>query len=513
MNGDSLKKEFGDYQTPLKFAYDICFYLKNKLKINPNTILEPTCGLGNFIQASIDTFENIEKIYGVEINEDYCNKCANSFKDNRIDIICDNYFSFKTKEIIENVDNVLVIGNPPWATNSELNFNLPQKINFKKLSGTDAITGSSNFDICEYIILKILEEFTNTNTTIAMLCKTSVARNVFVEMAKNNYSSKNIKIINFNAGRIFGISASACLLIISLSREETICNECHISSIETPDVITNVIKYTNGMLTNITENVCDFDGSCQFEWRQGVKHDCSSIMELKKISDTSYMNKKKELVELENTLVFPLIKSSGFKKAIINNDFDKYVIVTQKKVRDDTSYISYFAPLTWEYLQSNKALFDNRKSSIYNGAPAFSMFGVGDYSYSKYKVGISGFYKKPLFSLLYNQNDIEKPIMLDDTSYFISFDNYDVAYVCMLLLNCEKVQNFLYSISFKDAKRPYTKKVLQRLDLKKCIDIITIDDLIQTEKALNLDSYINEKLYVEAKQFIINNGNNQLVIF
>ncbi len=69
----------------------------------------------------------------------------------------------------------------------------------------------------------------------------------------------------------------------------------------------------------------------------------------------------------------------------------------------------------------------------------------------------------------------------------------------MLLLNCEKVRDFLYSISFKDAKRPYTKKVLQRLDLKKCADNISINDLIKTEKTLNLCAYANEELYNKAK--------------
>lgn len=510
MNGNSLKKEYGDYQTPINFAYDICSYLKKQLKINPSVILEPTCGLGNFIQASVDTFENINKIYGVEINKNYCNQCTDNIKDNRVDIFCDNFFSFRTQDIIKNKENVLIIGNPPWATNSDLNFNLPQKINFKRLRGTDAITGASNFDICEYIILKLLEEFKNTNTTIAMLCKTSVARNVFVEMVKNNYSSKCIKILNFNAGQIFGISASACLLVIQLSNNGSVCNECYISNIENPDTTNSTIKYNNGVLTNTSEKVCDLDGYCQFEWRQGVKHDCSSIMELKKISDNCYINKKKENIELEDTLVFPLIKSSGFKNAIIKKDFENYVIVTQKKVKSDTSHISLFAPLTWEYLQKNKALFDNRKSSIYNGAPPFSMFGIGEYSYSKYKVGVSGFYKKPLFSLLYNENNTEKPIMLDDTSYFISFDDYDVAYVCMLMLNGEKVQKFLYSISFKDAKRPYTKKILQRIDFNKIVNHITLDDLVQTEKALNIRNYVNDELYSKAKQHIICNQNMQL---
>ena len=126
------------------------------------------------------------------------------------------------------------------------------------------------------------------------------------------------------------------------------------------------------------------------------------------------------MVSLEHTLVFPLMKSSSFKKPIVKSSFQKFVIVTQKKTREETAYIRELAPLTWKYLQKNKDLFEARKSSIYNGAPDFSMFGVGDYSYAPYKVGISGFYKKPLFSLIYNESEISHSVMVDDTSYFLS---------------------------------------------------------------------------------------------
>ena len=108
------------------------------------------------------------------------------------------------------------------------------------------------------------------------------------------------------------------------------------------------------------------------------------------------------------------------------------------------------------------------------------MFGVGGYSYSRYKVGVSGFYKKPLFSVLYSNDN--KPVMTDDTSYFICFDSYDMAYTAMLLLNSKKVQGFLTSIAFLDAKRPYTKKVLERIDFFKIVNSLTFDELARTEQ-------------------------------
>ena len=245
-------------------------------------------------------------------------------------------------------------------------------------------------------------------------------------------------------------------------------------------------------------NTEDYDGKCCFEWRQGVKHDCSKVMELT-IRNRKYQNGKNETVNIEDDIVFPLIKSSMFKTPIIHC-FSKFVIVTQKKTREETEHLRYELPKTWEYLNDNIDAFKSRKSSIYHGAPPFSMFGVGDYSYSKYKVGISGFYKYPLFSVLYSDDD--KPVMTDDTSYFIGFDNYDMAYVAMLLLNSEKVQVFLSSIAFLDAKRPYTKKILDRIDFNKIVNSLTIDELIKTEKKYNLSSHITTLMYDKFKSLL-----------
>lgn len=210
-------------------------------------------------------------------------------------------------------------------------------------------------------------------------------------------------------------------------------------------------------------------------------------------------NGKKDEVQIEDDIVFPLIKSSMFKSPVIHS-FSKFVIVTQKKAREDTEHLEQEVPKTWEYLNDNIELFEKRKSSIYHGAPLFSMFGVGDYSYSKYKVGVSGFYKQPLFSVLYS--DDNKPVMTDDTSYFICFDSYDLAYVAMLLLNSKKVQGFLKSITFLDAKRPYTKKVLERIDFFKIVNSLIFDELKRTEQDLNLPYYVTLSMYDTFKSFL-----------
>lgn len=499
MNG---KREYGDYQTPIRFAEKVCHYLKEYRRIAPTAIIEPTCGTGNFLKSSL--MFDAEEYYGIEINADYCNICRDSISDNRVTIINDDFFSFPSKALVKNKEQILIIGNPPWVTNSTLSSlgseNTPEKTNFKSFKGIDAITGASNFDICEYIILQVIHEYRDTNAIIALLCKTSVARNIFKELKRNRISFMSCDILEFDATKVFGINANACVLVVQLSDKPIASDVCNVYDFENPEMAKLRFGYSDGQLySNLDADIENFDGHCCFEWRQGVKHDCSTIMELT-MCNGALQNGRKETVHIETDIVFPLIKSSMFKSPIIHS-FTKYVIVTQKKVREETKHLEREVPKTWEYLSNHVELFENRKSSIYRDAPLFSMFGIGDYSYARYKVGVSGFYKQPLFSVLYSDND--KPVMTDDTSYFITFESFDVAYVAMLLLNSRKVQTFLTSIAFHDAKRPYTKKVLERIDFEKITACLTIDDLRKTEQELNLTQYVTNSMYDTFKSLII----------
>lgn len=497
----SGKREYGDYQTPIDFAEKVCHYLRDYRHIKPSAIVEPTCGLGSFLKSSL-LFEANE-YYGIEINPEYCEKCRDFINDDKVTIINSDFFAFSSKALIKDKRQILVIGNPPWVTNSTLSAlgsdNLPIKANFKGLKGIDAITGASNFDICEYIILQLINEYRNTNTVISMLCKTSVARNVFKELKRNRIAFTSCDILEFDASKVFGINASACILVIQLSDKPCSSDICNVYDFQFPKTIKSQFGYLNGQFySNLGTDTENFDGRCCFEWRQGVKHDCSKIMELT-LQNGILQNGHKEVVQIEDNIVFPLIKSSMFKAPVIHN-FSKYVIVTQKRTHEETKRLEQEVPKTWEYLSDNAELFKNRKSSIYRGAPPFSMFGVGDYSYSKYKVGVSGFYKQPLFSVLYS--DDNKPVMTDDTSYFICFDTYDMAYIAMLLLNSEKVQGFLTSIAFLDAKRPYTKKVLERIDFDKIVSSLTSEDLSKTEQVLKLPHYATTAMYDAFKSFL-----------
>jgi len=474
-------EEFGDYQTPQNFTDYIVDLLIKKYSINPSYVFEPTMGHGNFLISSLMKFKELVNVFGVDINSQYINDFKQNIQDSRAECFIDNIFTFDfglIKKKMKN-KNILFIGNPPWVTNTVLStinsYNVPLKENFKGEKGFDAITGKGNFDICEYIILDLLFEFRNySGSYFSFLCKPIVAKNIVRDLKKYNFKLDLIDAYEFNANKIFSINCNAILFVCRMSDYKSI-DVCDVYDINN---FSNKIRsygwYNEKFISNVEDYklVEELDGKCQFQWRQGVKHDCSSIMELTK-ENNHFKNGISEIVA-DSRYIYPLIKSSGFKNAIINS-FKKYVIITQTKVREDTNIIKDSDTKLWDYLSEHKADFDKRKSSIYKNTPPFSIFGIGDYSFARYKIGISGFYKEPFFSLVYG----EKPAMMDDTCYFIGTEDYFEALILLAVLNNKKTINFIKAIYFEESKRPITKDILQRLDIQKMLELFNYNEIIE----------------------------------
>lgn len=496
------RTEYGDFQTNEDLADKIAKHLA-KREISPEIVIEPTCGKGNFIIASLSNFKAIKKVFGVEIYKPYVWETKFSILDfflsnpdspkPEISIMHCSIFDFDFKSISRqfSTEKLLIVGNPPWVTNSKLgslnSLNLPQKSNFKNQNGLDAMTGKGNFDIAEYITLMLLDAFQNHNGYLALLVKNSVVKNIVFDQKNKNYRVGEIEKYCIDSKKEFNVSVEASLLYCQLNLNPSLeCNEFDFYSLKK--------RLSFGWLnTKFVSNLADYnetkeiDGVCPFVWRQGIKHDCANVMELERVNG-HFVNKLAEEITLEEGLIYGFLKSSDLKNAVIKNT-RKHVIVTQTKVGQETSYIQNFYPKTYNYLKSNISSFNARKSSIYNGKPLFSIFGIGDYSFKPYKVAISGLYKTYHFTLVLPQND--KPVMLDDTCYFIGFDKIEFAVYAILLLNFSKTEEFLKSITFADAKRVFTKDLLMRLDLLSISKIITEEEI---EKQI---VYLNSKYGLE----------------
>jgi len=384
-------------------------------------------------------------------------------------------------------NNVLVLGNPPWVTNSELGIlnskNLPKKTNIKSLNGLDAITGKGNFDISESIILMMLNSFLKYNGNMAMLAKNSVIKNLIHHLPATSCKINDVIALKINAKEYFNASVEASLFKCSSSSNKHSVT-CKVSSLISPNSIVNEFGWVGDKFVS---NVAlygknkKYDEISPYIWRQGVKHDCSKIMELQQI-EGNYFNGFRRELNIENELIYSLVKSSDLSLPVITKP-RKYVIITQNRIGEDTIYLAAKFPKLYHYLTENKFFFEQRKSCIYKNKPPFSIFGIGEYSFKPYKVAISGFYKRSTFSLIVPEN--KKTIMLDDTCYFLGFDSLSKAIFVWAILNSGRVQQLLAALTFLDAKRPYTKDILMRISIDKVAKDMSYNEIVNQIKSLN----------------------------
>ncbi len=73
------KWQYGDFQTPVELARKVVEVLKQNHGIDPDIIIEPTCGKGEFIIASYEGFKK-SNILGFEINPEYVDEANSSLK-------------------------------------------------------------------------------------------------------------------------------------------------------------------------------------------------------------------------------------------------------------------------------------------------------------------------------------------------------------------------------------------------------------------------------------------------
>ncbi len=478
-------KILGDFQTPVPLAVQIVQSLKQD-GIRWGRVLEPTCGKGNFIQALIEMGDTQSETIGIELQGNYATEADKKFeKQSNIRILRNNIFELDLGHDLAWKSNqpLLVIGNPPWVTNSTMGLlggeNLPEKSNFKGLRGIDAITGQANFDIAEFIWLKLIADLAQTPAVIALLCKTSVARNVlqYAQEALLPISGASIKCID--AKIWFDADVDACLFTVLLNSGVSHYQASVYESLDAQEPLTTIGYIGESFVSNVDlyKEFSFLDLQVhhdkRFIWRAGVKHDSASVMELRPV-DGHWKNGFDEIVDVESEYLFPLLKSSDVKR-FNGQAVDKAVIMTQRKVGEDTRHLEFSAPKLWKYLNKYQHIFGARKSTIYKNKPPFSIFGVGDYTFAPYKVIISGFYKEPLFIPVGSIRG--KEVLCDDTCYLLPFTSAIEAVMVAAALNHIVAKRFLKSITFDDAKRPFTKNLLSRIDIASLMAYLPQEEL------------------------------------
>ncbi len=141
----------------------------------------------------------------------------------------------------------------------------------------DAITGKANFDISEWMLIRLLEAMNGRSGALAMLCKSSVARKTLFHAWKNNIALERSAIYKIEANLHFNAAVDAALLVTHF-RPGSHDLDAKVYSNLNDTIPDTEIGYGDGMLlADITayhrwKRLC---GEERVKWRSGVKHDCS----------------------------------------------------------------------------------------------------------------------------------------------------------------------------------------------------------------------------------------------
>ncbi len=466
--------ELGDWQTPRALA-DAVVELVARSGERFASVLEPTCGTGTFLAAA-RRFSGA-RLVGYERSPEYVEVARRVLSGTGASVAKADFFAVDWASVVARLpEPLLVLGNPPWVTNSTLGAldaeNLPTKRNHKGETGFDALTGKSNFDISEWMLARLLDVTRGRRFTLAMLCKTAVARRLLAQCASSEWElSGEVRAVDARAN--FAAAVAAVLLVVRGSgeraRDTGEARWAVYSSLAAHEPVSHM-GVSRGRVYS------DFDayratGALESEsaqgWRSGVKHDVTRVMELVE-EDGRLRNGLGEAVAIERDYVYPLFKGTDLVRA--RRSPPRFVLVTQRALGDDTRVIRARAPATWRYLEQHLAAFAARKSRIYRGQPPFSMFGVGEYTFAPHKVAISALHKELTFRAL--APDGERPVVLDDTAYFLPCADAERATVLVRALESPLARKFFEARLFWDAMRPINKALLESLSLEALEDAL-----------------------------------------
>jgi len=297
-----------------------------------------------------------------------------------------------------------------------------------------------------------------------MLVKTVVARKLLAHCWSTGIPIIEASIYRIDAAEHFAAAVDASLVVIEFGES------AKPKRAQVYDQLSCAIRPTATVALEDGTLIADLDayratkhlaGGSPLRWRSGIKHDCSKVMELE-LAGRQLKNGLDELLDLEPDYLLPMFKTSEVAAGRVDH-CNRRMIVTQRRIGEQTTGIAERAPKTWSYLQRHWALFSKRGSSIYRGKPRFSIFGVGDYSFSPWKIAISGMYKSLRFVKVGPFQ--AQPVVFDDTTNFIPCPSETAATLLLSLLESDEARRFYEAFIFWDAKRPITVDLLRRLNI------------------------------------------------
>jgi len=201
-------------------------------------------------------------------------------------------------------------------------------------------------------------------------------------------------------------------------------------------------------------------GDCAHNIRHGIKDDAKDVFKINR--------EELDTLDLETELIYPYIKSRHIiKYGLLGHEL--HLVPIRKANEDNEEKLSSNCPNTYEYLQDNKNTLEERSSSWLDKGTFYNVFGIGDYTWSNYKVAWCRLGWKPHFAVISTEEDEDigkKKVIPGDHYMFIPTENEQEAYFLAGLLNSSVYQRTLEDIA-SEGKSSLSKKVVSRLKLPK----------------------------------------------
>ncbi len=412
-----------------------------------------------------------------------------------------------------NID--VLIGNPPWISWGHLTEELRTKwkethvgkYNLLQYSGKFARLGHSNDDISAPFIWVSMDKYLKKGGIAGFVLKRTLlkgpAGKLFrsMKIAKTGQKIREISVHSIHDWGNFepfgkGIGAETSTVVMQLDRPNKFpvkytiwepTSEMDFTPHSSFQDIIQSLKHRETGLTPLDDSPdapwIELDhnlsalGECSYDIRHGAKDDLKSVFEIS----------RSEIKEIEPDFVYPYLKSKDIVRW--GTLSYSYRIIPQKKSGEkNEKFLQNGFPMTYKYLVANRQALEKRKSTWLKTGPFYSVFGVGKYTWSKYKVAWCRLGFRPEFCVISTENDSilgEKSLIPGDHFMFIPFDRKEEAHAICALLNSTPYIETLGGISHK-SKSALSKKVVSSLSLPKFADIDSRKDLVN----LSLQAHI-----------------------
>ncbi|MFB6252324.1 MAG: type I restriction endonuclease subunit M [Halobellus sp.] len=199
-------------------------------------------------------------------------------------------------------------------------------------------------------------------------------------------------------------------------------------------------------------------GESAYRIRHGVKDDAKAVFSL----DRETIDRH----EIEPTHVYPYLKSRHIVKYGLFG-YGHHLVPQRRAGEDNEADLRRETPATYAYLDAHRQRLVDRGSSWFDGGPFYSLFGLGPYTWTEYKVVWCRLGFKPHFAVVSSVTDPllgEKPVVPGDHCMFVGTDDEREAHYLCGLLNSAPYQRCLRDIS-SGGKSSLSKSTVGKLAL------------------------------------------------